>query len=127
MTSAPNANPRWFAPELIKQTGTFSKESDIWSLSMTFLELLTGSQPFADITIDIVVLRHIDQGKAPTRPTGYEVMDNGLTDAMWSLIKKCWKSKPEARPTIQDIRAKLDEVRGEGSKSYSSTRAVPDV
>ncbi|TFK26396.1 ras GEF [Coprinopsis marcescibilis] len=119
MTSSPNINPRWFAPELIRQTGTVSKKSDIWSTAMTFLELLTGEQPFAGVPRDINVMRELDKGETPKRPLGTVYLNNGLNDPMWSLIKRCWK-KPESRPTIQDIRIQLDEIRGGPSPKSGS-------
>ncbi|RXW24190.1 hypothetical protein EST38_g1647 [Candolleomyces aberdarensis] len=52
LTSLP-INPRWFAPEILRDK-PLSKQSDIWSLGMTFLELLTGQQPFGHIGHDLV-------------------------------------------------------------------------
>lgn len=111
-TTAPNVNPRWFAPEIVKGTGSFSKQSDIWSLGMAFLEILTGKQPFAEVPIDITVLNYINAGKTPKRPKGKE---HGLGDEMWSLIESCWKKKPESRPNIQVIKAKIAELRTKGT------------
>ena len=40
--------PNWSAPEVIRLMRA-SKESDIWSLGCTIIELLTGNQPYGDI------------------------------------------------------------------------------
>ncbi|KAH6918894.1 hypothetical protein BKA70DRAFT_1089732 [Coprinopsis sp. MPI-PUGE-AT-0042] len=127
-TTVPNVNPRWFAPELVKGTGSFSKQSDIWSLSMTFLEILSGIQPFSEVTMDVTVLKLIIDGQAPKRPKGRDHVENGLDDDMWDLIKSCWKKKPESRPTIQTIKARLAEIRAKdsiGDDTFSGAFARP--
>jgi serine/threonine protein kinase len=40
--------PNWSAPEVIRLMRA-SKESDIWSLGCTIIELLTGNQPYGDM------------------------------------------------------------------------------
>ena len=40
--------PNWSAPEVIRLMHA-SKESDIWSLGCTIIELLTGNQPYGDV------------------------------------------------------------------------------
>ncbi|KAF5386738.1 hypothetical protein D9615_001785 [Tricholomella constricta] len=111
MTSSPNLNPRWFAPELLRQTDPSSPHSDVWSFAMVCLELMTGEQPFSRISRDITVLRELDQGKLPERP-GRQVTAQGLSDDLWSLMKKCWHKKPEARPSMTIVKEKLAEIRG---------------
>ncbi|TEB36119.1 kinase-like protein [Coprinellus micaceus] len=90
MTSAASINPRWQAPEIIREK-PLSRESDIWSLAMTFLELLTRHQPTTK-----------DQA----------AIDAGLNDELWELVKQCWK-KPEDRPTVEDVKLSLARIRGE--------------
>src|SRR6266849_2632506 len=40
--------PNWSAPEVIRLMRA-SKESDLWSLGCTIIELLTGNEPYGDI------------------------------------------------------------------------------
>lgn len=78
---------------------------------MLVLEIMTGCQPYSDIPRDIAVLRLLDQGKIPDRP-GRLVAQRGLGDELWSLMRNCWNKKPESRPSMTSIIAKLLEVRG---------------
>lgn len=111
MTASPNVNPRWFAPELLLHNGPLSTHSDVWSFGMFCLELLSGEQPYAKIPRDVAVLREIDRGKLPERP-GRLATAQGLTDEMWTLVKKCWSKNPELRPSIAEIKIKLLQMRG---------------
>ncbi|KAF8163016.1 ras guanine nucleotide exchange factor domain-containing protein [Crassisporium funariophilum] len=110
MTMSNSINPRWFAPELLKQTGPVSTHSDVWSFAMTCLEILSGEQPFSNITLDIAVMRNLDKGKLPDRP-GRLVTAQGLTDDMWALMRRCWHEKPKSRPSIADVKTALLEIR----------------
>ncbi|KAF5324648.1 hypothetical protein D9611_004380 [Ephemerocybe angulata] len=121
LTSASSINPRWFAPEILKEK-PLSKESDIWSLGMTFLELLTGQQPFSHIIHDFNVMNEISKYRTPNRPTSEPAVSAGLNDALWGLLKRCWE-KPKDRPTIQEVLLTLAEIRGEASSSRSMRSA----
>ncbi|KAJ3548437.1 hypothetical protein NMY22_g1270 [Coprinellus aureogranulatus] len=109
LTSASSINPRWVAPEVVREL-PLSKESDIWSLGMTFLELLTRQQPYSNIGHDFNVLGELKKYNPPKRPTDQAVIDAGLNEDMWKLLKQCWK-KPEQRPTIQDVKSSLARIR----------------
>lgn len=111
MTASPNINPRWFAPELLLKNGPLSTHSDVWSFGMFCLELLSGDQPYANIPRDVAVLREIDRGKLPERP-GRLATGQGLTDEMWTLMKKCWNKNPGSRPSMTEIKTKLLQIRG---------------
>lgn len=113
MIASENINPRWFAPELIRQSGPVSTHSDVWSFAMVCLEILSGEMPYSNITRDIAVLREVDNGKLPERP-GRFATSQGLTDDMWALMVKCWHKKPDMRPFISDVKNSLLELRALG-------------
>ncbi|KAG5652946.1 hypothetical protein H0H81_002954 [Sphagnurus paluster] len=93
---------------------------------MVCLELMTGEQPFNKISRDIIVLRELDNGKLPDRP-GRQVTALGLSDELWSLMKKCWNKKPDARPTMTMLREKLAEMRGVPMCMFATELQVVDV
>ncbi|KAF8521126.1 kinase-like domain-containing protein, partial [Hysterangium stoloniferum] len=90
---------RWMAPErhMGESAGKRTLESDIWSLGMTILEILTGSLPYPRDN-DIMVVNRIDKKELPTRP-GLDVEERGLTDSLWELMTRCWHYCPQERPT----------------------------
>ncbi|TFK72558.1 ras GEF [Pluteus cervinus] len=111
VTSVSGINPRWFAPEVVQQTEPLSTHADIWSFGMVCLEIISGQQPYSTISRDISVVRELDQGKTPERP-GRHIMQQGLTDELWSLMQKCWQKKPRLRPSMTQVRLKLSSIRG---------------
>ncbi|KAF8964650.1 ras guanine nucleotide exchange factor domain-containing protein [Flammula alnicola] len=111
MTTSHSLNPRWFAPELLQQTGPLSTHSDVWSFGMICLEILSGEMPFRNFPRDIAVLRELDNGKLPDHP-GQIATLQGLSDDMWALMRRCWQKKPESRPPISDVKTSILAIRG---------------
>ncbi|KAF8964088.1 ras guanine nucleotide exchange factor domain-containing protein [Flammula alnicola] len=111
MTTSHSLNPRWFAPELLQQTGPSSTHSDVWSFGMICLEILSGEIPFRNFSRDIVVLRELDNGKLPDHPGRIATLQ-GLSDDMWALMRRCWQKKPESRPPISDVKTSILAIRG---------------
>lgn len=100
---------RWFAPELCTTNGTLSPASDVFSYSMTVLEVMTGLLPFHQLKRTPEVLIKMQQGERPPRPTDPEVIARGLDDKLWNLITRCWHQDPMRRPTINQVLAELPQ------------------
>ncbi|KAF9533346.1 hypothetical protein CPB83DRAFT_845111 [Crepidotus variabilis] len=101
---------RWAAPEVLRDDGIASTFSDVWSFGMVCLELLTGQAPFEGQD-DATVIQLLKDAKTPERP-GRMVTSRGLSPDMWDLMRKCWSSNPEARPSMATVKSKLLEMRG---------------
>jgi serine/threonine protein kinase len=82
---------RYTAPEVAR--GSVSPTSDVWSLGMTIVEVLTQRLPAAD----------------PARPGGVVVPD-GTPEPFLSIAKQCLQADPQQRCTIADIAARLKPV-----------------
>ncbi|KAG9116812.1 hypothetical protein FRC07_007440 [Ceratobasidium sp. 392] len=90
---------RWMAPELLlsceEDDATLtrrSKQTDVYALGMTMLEIVTGRVPYAEYKVDRTIIRALDKMQFPNRPK--EVS----SEWMWSLFEACWDHDPEARP-----------------------------
>ncbi|UCF62878.1 MAG: serine/threonine protein kinase [bacterium] len=70
MTIASGGTLYYMSPEHIKGFSFIDKRSDIYSIGMTFYEMLTGSVPFKDITSDFE-LRETIVRKEYARPTAF--------------------------------------------------------
>ncbi|KAF8921531.1 kinase-like domain-containing protein [Mucidula mucida] len=111
LSTSPSMNPRWSAPELLLNTGSYSTYSDVWSFGMVALELLTGAQPFNSLPRDITVVRDLDHGKIPNRPASFAAPKE-LHNELWELMRRCWHRKPSSRPSISLVKTRLLELRG---------------
>ncbi|PRP82834.1 hypothetical protein PROFUN_04697 [Planoprotostelium fungivorum] len=86
---------KWMSPESIRFR-EYSVKSDVWSFGVTIWELMEVSDPYPSLT---------------AIETAYQVVHNDLrlqvpTSApAWvqNMMKGCWETDPEARPTMNDI------------------------
>ncbi|KAG8753999.1 hypothetical protein FRC11_006917, partial [Ceratobasidium sp. 423] len=92
---------RWAAPELIFDEAHKSKQSDIYALGMTMLEILTGALPYSEYRKDYVVLMKLQRGDLPTRPE--QIKDDDLGNEMWQLLLSCWDRNSNARPSVENV------------------------
>ncbi|KAF9641912.1 kinase-like protein, partial [Thelephora ganbajun] len=93
-TDGQGNTPRYTAPEILGNSGRYSKESDVFSFGMVMTEVFTGKVPFNNLAITTVVTS-IVLGKRPKRPS-----HPSLTDYLWALTQHCWKQKPQDRPQM---------------------------
>ena len=127
---------RWMAPELLKSDDAGgaspkpSKESDVYAFGMLAYEVNTIATlssdsglktcqifahctPFRHLNSDYLVILDVIAGKRPVRPPHREVL--GLEDSMWDIVRGCWDSDPQTRPTIKGVRGFL----GQASRRWS--------
>ncbi|KAG8711786.1 hypothetical protein FRC09_020409 [Ceratobasidium sp. 395] len=94
---------RWMAPELLLKSeddpalSPRSKETDVYALGMTMLEIITGRVPYAEYKVDSSIIRALDKKEFPDRPK--ETISNG----MWRLFEACWDHNPKARPSASKV------------------------
>ncbi|KAF9256244.1 kinase-like protein [Marasmius fiardii PR-910] len=100
---------RWCAPEIFSASGIgiVSPASDVYSFSMTILELFTHQYPYYNIARSTEVAINVSRGVAPSRPTESSVIKRGLDDGIWQLLVECWSKTPSARPSIEEILKRL--------------------
>ncbi|KAG9509172.1 Tyrosine-protein kinase transforming protein ros, partial [Fragariocoptes setiger] len=96
---------KWLAPESLN-SHIFTTMSDVWSFGVLVWEIMTFCQlspyPGKDSFDDI--RDHINKGERLEKP------DN-CPDAVYQLMRNCWENEPECRPSFQDCRAYLMEIR----------------
>ncbi|KAJ7918178.1 kinase-like protein [Mycena leptocephala] len=99
-----NDSYRWFAPEVCIGQGVLSLASDIYSYGMTVLELFTHQQPYSQIKHTTEVVIRSAKGEHPLRPIQPQVLERGLGDNAWAILKfSCWSLEPTERPNFHDL------------------------
>jgi len=104
--------PRWMPPKVLEpnldsdimnttsDNSPFTKQSDIYSLGMTILEVLTVKIPYNHRRYDTAAIFDIIQGIRPPRPT--------VSYALWDLLNSCWQALSKNRPTAKEVKLGLD-------------------
>ncbi|CAE6478530.1 unnamed protein product [Rhizoctonia solani] len=113
---------RFAAPEVLKgDNRTFTKESDVYALGMTMLNIVTGQTPFAD-KWEVAVIREVvyEKGQPPQPDFGDHLRGNGSKVKMWNLLRWCFAYEPKDRPKLGQVKEALieiemldDRIRGE--------------
>ncbi|CAE6429589.1 unnamed protein product [Rhizoctonia solani] len=105
--SKPGLSVRWAAPEVLEEKSENSYQADVYALGMTILEAITGKVPYAHITRDCAVMRHVIDGVLPIRPEAHILGDDCYGDALWSLLNRCWAYDSRNRPTATEIQYQM--------------------
>ncbi|KAG8720190.1 hypothetical protein FRC09_009987, partial [Ceratobasidium sp. 395] len=94
-------SPRWTAPEIIRSLGTYSTASDVYALGMVILEILTGKDPYHEMSDQAIFCEILFENKLPTpeRPKTAIPVGNVQGDRLWELLQMCWVYAPEKRPS----------------------------
>ncbi|KAG8913190.1 hypothetical protein FRC01_004684 [Tulasnella sp. 417] len=99
---------RWTPPE---GEAYWGKEADIWSWSMTAIEILSGDIPFKNIK-DLYIETAATIWFEGVRPSPEDYLPRQIaTPELWGLLNKCWKYKPEERIKIDEVVADLEAER----------------
>ncbi|KAF8120857.1 kinase-like domain-containing protein, partial [Boletus edulis] len=104
---------RWSAPEQILSEETVNRttKSDIYSFGCVALQVLTGKQPWSEISADGAVILRLAKGHKPGRPES-----RMIGDSHWSLMEVCW-SPTEERPTAEAIKSAIQQFLNDGPRS----------
>ncbi|KAG8935599.1 hypothetical protein FRC00_010797, partial [Tulasnella sp. 408] len=76
-----------------------SLKTDVYAFGGLILTVMSGKAPF-DGLLDHVILRHVMQDEPPV-PGDHPCLP--AYDPLWKLMRRCWSSDPEARPTMQEV------------------------
>lgn len=94
----------YLSPEQIKESA-FSSASDIYSLGVTFYEILTGIKPFfGESSLDI--MKEI-LNKDPVEPV---CLRDDVPEELNRLIVRMMEKEPQDRPWIKDVCSILEKI-----------------
>jgi serine/threonine protein kinase len=81
----------WMSPELFRRNAKYTQKSDIYSMGVTFWEIVSRKVPFGDAQDPAIIPTWIMQGER-------EEIPEDCPKKLATLISFCWKDKPEDRP-----------------------------
>ncbi|KAF8802915.1 hypothetical protein BYT27DRAFT_7196255 [Phlegmacium glaucopus] len=94
---------RWMAPELLGDSSpktTFA--TDVYSVTMTSLEIFTACHPFEGVN-DALVPGQVLQNQRPDRP-------QDVGDVLWSLWNEGWNQDPVKCPDMASYVGHLEQL-----------------
>jgi len=106
-------SPRWTAPELLQGNKSTSKKqeanekADVYSLGVVMWEILTGRLPFEGDSFVEVALQIANGSRPPLEAITHE---EGTVETLKDLMKKCWQSEPNQRPTMKEVVEELNDL-----------------
>ena len=96
---------RWMAPENLSD-GVFTSDSDVWSYGVVLYEILTLAEiPYQGYSNEDVLNYVLRKGVLAIPPNS--------PDYMAKLMEKCFKWRPNERPTFMEIVAELEPFLGQ--------------
>uniref|UniRef100_A0A803YCT4 Tyrosine-protein kinase n=5 Tax=Meleagris gallopavo TaxID=9103 RepID=A0A803YCT4_MELGA len=92
---------KWTAPEAINY-GSFTIKSDVWSFGILLTEIVTyGRIPYPGMS-SAEVIRALEHGYRMPRT-------ESCPEELYDVMMRCWKTKPEDRPTFEYMQSILED------------------
>ncbi|KAG8896866.1 hypothetical protein FRB99_008607 [Tulasnella sp. 403] len=93
---------RYWSPELFSPGNRPTLESDIWAWGCLLLEIVTGRAPYNDEPLECRVIHQITKNIPPAPVDALECPSH-----VRGLLAECWRTAPDARPSMQRALASL--------------------
>ncbi|KAE8677994.1 Serine/threonine-protein kinase CTR1 [Hibiscus syriacus] len=101
-TKTGRGTPQWMAPEVLRNEPS-NEKSDVFSFGVILWELMTVSIPWNNLNCLQVV------GVVGFMDRRLELPE-GLDPHIQSIIRDCWQSNPENRPSFEDIISRMTGI-----------------
>ncbi|KIO23706.1 hypothetical protein M407DRAFT_26836 [Tulasnella calospora MUT 4182] len=105
--TAQRCTVRWASPERLDSNDPPTPSGDVWSWGWLTWEIMTEKVPFHLLTNVSAVIFHIITSKLPSCED-----EPGFVEFPYlsKLIRQCWRSAPDSRPSISDAITDLKRI-----------------
>lgn len=101
-TKSGRGTPQWMAPEVLRDE-PLTEKSDVYSFGVILWELMTESIPWNKLNPLQVV------GVVGFMDRRLDIPEN-IDPHISSIIRDCWNSRPESRPSFEDIIQRMTDL-----------------
>ncbi|KAH9279956.1 Tyrosine-protein kinase Lyn [Echinococcus granulosus] len=106
---------RWTAPEAMEGGFHPNVKSDVWSFGVLMFEVLTyGETPYKDCT-HIQLRKFLSEGGRLPSPQYHGCECEAR---VYCIMRSCWDSKPEQRPTFKKLKYEIEQCILDGEKAF---------
>ena len=105
---------RFLAPELLDGPQEFrtTTSSDVYSLLLTFFNLVTLETPFSQYARDLAAAAASQRGERPLKPDNPHFFTLDIFNSLWELLEDMWAHDPLTRPNAEWVSDRLQEILG---------------
>ena len=113
--------PHWMAPELLQHGHTYTNKVDVYAYGIVLWEIATRKIPYQGLDAHTIIKQVKENELRP------EIPDN-LSKPLAHLIRRCWDSNPELRPTFDEIvrKFKANEIILEGADANAVAKYIEE-
>jgi len=85
--------------------------SDVYSLSLTFFNLVTLETPLSHYACDLAAAAasEHEHGKRPSKPDSTHLFTLDIFHSLWALLEDMWAHDPPTRPNAMRVSDRLQE------------------
>lgn len=99
--------PRWTAPEVLKNFGhgksLYDKRCDVYSFGVVLFEIFNGRIPMTSVPNHVVATQVLTRNRRPTNDVAPKEVEK--------IMERCWDAEPANRPSISEVLSLLEGVK----------------
>ena len=99
--------PSYMSPEQVRSARSVVDKSDVYALGVMFFEMLAGQKPFSAHSDAEVMFMHMSANPRPLQE-----LVPGLPQAVYDLVAKMLRKKPDERPSAAEVASTLARLSG---------------
>lgn len=117
----------YMSPEQVEGYGEIDHRSDVYSLGMTYYEMLAGRLPFEEESSEYTIMRTIVEGDLPELGTFAAGVPGELRDIVMKAVAKDPAERFQSAAEMRDALEELEESAEQGGLSQEQATILSDV
>lgn len=108
-------NPQWRSPEEAWESQNLNEKVDVYSMGHIFFRLICGHEPWNKLEqhgkpTKEEINRKVKKGGRPFVPDTVKFSTDPAVQAIYHVMQKCYRFKPENRPSAREVAKEIDRA-----------------